>query len=399
VISPWEAKYYQPFHMNQHRSSPKKFPEDPEDYWLILNGLPHLGPVTLRRLMDAFEEDIERIFSSGTGDLKKVEGVGDQIATTILNWQDHFDLEREKRNIRTHGANIITWKTPHYPKPLREIYDPPIALYQLGDWHYCDPAVAIIGSRRTSLYGLRTAREFGAALARRGICVISGLARGIDAAAHEGALSVNGPTVAVLGNGCDIIYPPENVDLFRKLREKGTILSEFPFGYRASRQSFPMRNRVVSGLCRAVLVVETDESGGSMITARFAGEQGRQVMAIPGRIDQATSAGCHQLIRDGATLVTCVEHILEELRLEELPLMNFQEQDNGRTSSTGQGLAGISPEEEKIIAQIKDGSILHMDQIAAATQLPSHTVASTLLLLELKKMVRKKADGRFEYAL
>ena len=364
-----------------------------EDAWIILNGIPHLGPVTLRRLFDHFGPDPSTILSASERELTGVEGVGPKIARAIRAWDEHFDLEREKRSIAKHNARFIRQTDPDYPAPLLEIYDPPIGLYSLGEMCFRDPSVAIIGSRRTTLYGLRTAKEIAAGLARRGICVVSGLARGIDAAAHEGALEVGGRTIAVLGNGADIVYPPENLELFQQIRAEGTILSEFPFGYRANRQTFPMRNRIVAGMCQAILVVETDISGGSLITARFAGEQGRQVMAIPGRIDQSTSAGCHQLIRDGATLVTSADEILEELRVGELPLGDAQPQ---RSETSSSDLSDLTPDETTIMETLQGGEILHPDQIANATSLPSSTVNSTLLLLELRRFVRKRGDGRFE---
>lgn len=368
-------------------------PLSDDDAWIVLNGIPHLGPVTLRRLFDRFGQNPSDILSAPERELNSVEGVGPKIARALREWPEHFDLEREKRSIGKHNAGFIRQTDPAYPAPLLEIYDPPIGLYHLGEMCFRDPAVAIIGSRRTTLYGLRTAKEIASALARRGICIVSGLARGIDAAAHEGALEVGGRTVAVLGNGCDIVYPPENLELFQEIRKEGTIVSEFPFGYRANRQSFPMRNRIVAGMCQAILVVETDLAGGSLITARFAGEQGRQVMAIPGRIDQATSAGCHQLIRDGATLVTSADDILEELRLEELPL---GDSGSAEPQKPNQELFDLTDDEKKIVRTLTGGEILHPDQIASQTDLPSSTVNATLLLLELRRRVRKRGDGRFE---
>ncbi|MFP4493717.1 MAG: DNA-processing protein DprA [Puniceicoccaceae bacterium] len=367
-----------------------------DDAWIVLNGIPHLGPVTLRRLFDRFGPDPLAILGAPERDLTAVEGVGPKIAQVLRAWPEHFDLDREKTLIEKHGAGFVRQTDSAYPAPLREIYDPPIGLYTLGEMCFRDPAVAIIGSRRTTLYGLRMARRFAAGLARRGVCVVSGLARGIDAAAHEGALEAKGPTVAVLGNGADIVYPPENLDLFQRIRAEGTILSEFPFGFRANRQTFPMRNRIVAGMCRAILVVETDISGGSLITARFAGEQGRGVFAVPGRIDQATSAGCHQLIRDGATLVTSPEEILEELRLEELPLRDAGGGPGAVPAGEGAGPDALTADESTVFATLRDGDILHPDQISSSTGLPPATVNSTLMLLELRRKVRKRGDGRFE---
>ncbi len=364
-----------------------------EDAWIVLNGIPHLGPVNLRRLFDRFGADPLAILGAGRSELVSVEGVGPKIADTLRNWPEHFDLEREKGLLEKHGARFVRQVDPGYPDPLRHIYDPPIGLYALGKPRFREPAVALVGSRRTTLYGLRTARAFAGGLARRGVCVVSGLARGIDAAAHEGALEVGGVTVAVLGNGCDIVYPPENLDLFQRIREKGTVFSEFPFGFRANRQTFPMRNRIVAGMCRAVIVVETDVSGGSMITARFAGEQGRQVMAVPGRIDQATSAGCHQLIRDGATLVGSVDEVLEDLRLEELPLG-----DSSPTAEKGGRKAtdDLTGDESQVFSSLAGGEILYPDQIASSTGLALPKVSGSLLLLELRRLIKKRADGRFE---
>lgn len=372
--------------------------ENEEDAWIVLNGIPHLGPVTLRRLFDYFGPDPSKILSAPRNELLAVEGVGPKIVETLYRWPDHFDLGREKRLLIQHEAGFVRQIDEDYPEPLREIYDPPIGLYTLGKPRFRDPAIALIGSRRTTLYGLRTAKAFASGLARRGICVVSGLARGIDAAAHEGALEAGGRTVAVLGNGCDIVYPPENLDLFQQIREKGTIYSEFPFGYRANRQTFPMRNRIVAGMCRAVIVIETDLSGGSLITARFAGEQGRQVMAVPGRIDQATSAGCHQLIRDGATLVTSVEEILEELRLEELALDLGAMQEkgvSGGTEASGQE-EDLTPDESTILSCLRGGEILFPDQVSSRSNLPLPAVSSNLMLLELRRLVKKRSDGRFE---
>jgi DNA processing protein len=223
--------------------------------------------------------------------------------------------------------------------------------------------------------------------------VVSGLARGIDTAAHEGALSVGGKTAAVLGCGIDIVYPPENLALYRRIEESGAILSEFPFGRRADRQSFPMRNRVVAGICEATVVVETDVSGGSMITAKFAGEQGRTVFAVPGRIDQATSQGCHQLIRDGATLLTSVDDILQELSY----LDGFQPGAiPPKETAAGREGPALSDDETRVLASFAGGAILTPDGIAELTGLSAAQLSSTLMMLELKRLVAKRSDGAFE---
>ncbi|RKX34628.1 MAG: DNA-protecting protein DprA, partial [Verrucomicrobia bacterium] len=279
---------------------------------LVLNGLPSIGPISLNRLLEAFGDDPAAVLDASSSALRRVPKIGPVTADIVCGWPKHFRLEREEAKLKAGGTRFITREDDGYPELLKEIHDPPIGLYSLGEYKWADRAVAIVGSRRSTLYGQSVAKRFGADLARAGFCVFSGLARGIDTAAHEGALSVDGATVAVLGCGLDIIYPPENLDLYRRIGETGVVFSEFPYGRRADRQTFPMRNRVVAGACQAVIVIESDTNGGAMITARFAGEQGRMVYAVPGRIDQATSRGCHALIRDGVTLVTSVDDILQE---------------------------------------------------------------------------------------
>ena len=286
----------------------------------------------------------------------------------------------------------MTTRDEGYPKLLREIHDPPIGLYRKGGYDFAHPGVAIVGSRRATLYGQTIAKKLGVELAERGFCIVSGLARGIDTAAHEGALSVGGKTAAVLGTGLDIIYPPENLDLYRRIAEKGAVLSEFPFGRRADRQSFAMRNRIVSGICEAVVVVESDVDGGAMITARFAGEHGKLIFAVPGRIDQPSSRGCHQLIRDGATLLTGVDDLLSELNY--LDGLRPAPVSTGKADATMVG--GLSEVEQRVLECFRGGSILNIDTLVGLTQLPAHELGATLMLLELKRLVVKRVDGAFE---
>ena len=255
------------------------------------------------------------------------------------------------------GIDYLTPSDAAYPQLLREIPDPPICLYRQGRHDLRQPCLAVIGSRRTTHYGLAIARQLAADLALSGYCIVSGLARGIDTAAHEGALAAGGRTVAVLGTGLDTIYPPENLELSRRIAETGAVLSEFRLGSPATKQSFPMRNRIVSGMSDAIIVVESDVDGGAMITARLAGEQGRTVFAVPGRIDQPTSAGCHQLIRDGAALVTCVDDILSEL--SHFPALRPQR--------------------------------------AGRANLPAAaSLSAGLMMLELRRLIAKRLDGAYE---
>jgi len=362
--------------------------------FLILNALPNIGPITLNRLLEELDGDPRLIFSTPVRRLESVKGVGPAISGTIANWREHFDLAREEERMAKSGASFITPREPAYPKLLKEINDPPIGLYRKGQYTFEQPCIAIVGSRRTTLYGQGVAKKFGAELARLGFCIVSGLARGIDTAAHEGALSVGGKTAAVLGCGIDIVYPPENLALYRQIEEQGAIVSEFPFGRRADRQSFPMRNRVVAGMCEAVVVVETDVSGGSMITARFAGEQGRLIFAVPGRIDQASSQGCHQLIRDGATLLTSVDDILSELNYLDGMRPNPIPEKTIATPAISR--ADLTEVEAAVLEQFRGGAMLTLDALAAQTGRSAAELSATLMMLELKRLVVKRADGTFE---
>lgn len=363
--------------------------------FLVLNALPNIGPITLNRLLAELGDDPREVLAADAKRLEQVRGVGPVISSTLANWRGHFDLAREEERMALAGATFVTSRDAAYPRLLREIDSPPIGLYRKGGYDFSRPAVAIVGSRRTTLYGQGVAKKLGADLARLGFCVVSGLARGIDTAAHEGALSVGGKTAAVLGNGIDIIYPPENLQLYRRIEEEGgAVVSEFPFARRADRQSFAMRNRIVAGMCEAVVVVESDVGGGSMITARFAGEQGRLIFAVPGRIDQATSAGCHQLIRDGATLLTSVDDILGELNyLDGLRPAPIPEKTAGGTELAASNLTG---EEREVYACFAGGALVTPDAAAARTGLAAAQLSAILMMLELKRLIVKRADGTFE---
>lgn len=363
--------------------------------FLVLNALPNIGPITLNRLLVELDGDPRAVFTVGKRRLETVKGVGPVISETIATWTEHIDLAREEERMAASGADFVTTRDAAYPRLLKEIHDPPIGLYRKGRYDFAQPCVAIVGSRRTTLYGQSIAKRFGAELARLGFCVVSGLARGIDTAAHEGALSVGGKTAAVLGTGIDIIYPPENLALYRRIEaEGGAILSEFPFGRRADKQSFAMRNRIVAGICEATIVVESDVDGGAMITARFAGEHGRLIFAVPGRIDQNTSAGCHQLIRDGATLLTSIDDLLGELNyldgLRPAPIA-----EKPADAAAGRP-ANLNADEARVFEQFRGGAILSPDALAQQTGMAAATLSATLMMLELKRLIAKRADGAFE---
>ena len=337
--------------------------------------------------MDALYDVLVVVLAGDRSKLLSVKGVGGKAADALIQWSRHFDLEKEKQKMAVSGIRFVDRWNPAYPVSLTELYDPPIGLYWKGDYVVERPCVAIVGTRRATLYGRKVAKRFGAELTRMGFCVVSGMARGTDTAAHEGALEAGGPTLAVFGCGMDIIYPPENLELSREITAKGALLSEFPFGRRADRQTFPMRNRVAAGLCEAVIVVESAEAGGSMITARFAGEQGRQVMAVPGRIDQSSSAGCHQLIRDGATMVTSVDDVLEELRYRSSEQMEVP---------LDSGVPELDAHEAALMELFSGGEALSPDQIAEHLQRPYPEVSALLMGLEIKRRISKRPDGTYE---
>ena len=362
---------------------------------MVLNGLPNIGPISLNRLLDRFEGDALKVLEADPRHLKEVEGVGEITANSVSNWQEHFNLDREETLLEKHGATFVTSLDSDYPGALKNIHDPPIGMYFLGKYRVQDPSVAIVGTRRPTLYGRGVATRLASELARMGFCVVSGMARGIDTEAHRGCLRTGGKTAAVMGCGLDIIYPPENLELYREISKVGAVLSEFPFGRRADRQTFPMRNRVVSGLCMATVVVESDVHGGSMITARFAGEQGRQVFAVPGRIDQAASRGCNQLIRDGAILLTSVDDILEEFNY--LGLLEKEGRgESGSESSSSVRFEELNETQKLILQCFEGGAELNPDSLAELTSLNAPEVASNLMTLELKRFLVKRADGLYE---
>ncbi len=280
---------------------------------LILNALPDLGPVKINRLLGEYDSP-DKIFRASVNRLTGVAGISRKNAETVCGWAKLFDLKRELTLIEKYQLKIVTIQDADYPALLREIYDPPVALYVRGEIQSKDCYwLAIVGARRASYYGLSTAQRLAGQLVNRGFTIVSGLARGVDTAAHQGALGGQGRTVAVLGCGVDRIYPPENRQLRDEIIKAGAVISEFPLGTPPYRHNFPKRNRIISGLCLGVVVVEAGSRSGSLITARLAAEQGREVFSVPGRIDTVVSQGTNVLIKHGARPVLELNDILEEL--------------------------------------------------------------------------------------
>jgi len=380
---------------------------NPRQAALVLNGLAGVGPVALRRLSDAFSGDLPAILAAEYSHLSAISGIGKNLAEKICAWRELFDLEKEERLLAARGVNFVPFFDEAFPPLLKEIADPPIGLYVAGEISAVSTkkAVALVGTRKASLYGTTNAEKIAAGLARAGWCVVSGGARGIDTSAHSGALDAGGQTVAVLGCGLDIVYPPENFELFKKIATNGgAVVSEFPFGKKADRRTFPQRNRIIAGMSAGTLVVESDVAGGSIITANFAGDCGRAVFALPGRVEQPGSRGCHKLIRDGATLVTSAEDILEDLvgsaiqtvfDFEKIASTADGNDDACDNVSTGT-LENFSENARKILVALRDGSALSPDVLAARTGLSFPEISSELLLLELDHIVARKADGSYE---
>lgn len=375
---------------------------------LVLNAIPGVGPALCRRLADAFGGALAPALAAPAGTLEKIPGVGGTLAAKIAAHEREFSLAKEEKKMREHGFEFVPCFDARFPVMLREIPDAPIGVYVFGNVAALSTrrAIAVVGTRRASLYGASMARKIARELALSRWTVVSGLARGIDTAAHVGALDGNGATVAVLGCGLDIVYPPENLELYRKIAETGgAVISEFRLGRVADRRTFPQRNRIIAGLSAGMLVVESDEKGGSMLSAGFAADYGRTVFALPGRVDQDNSRGCHKLIREGATLVTGAGDVVEEMEsVASQPslALDFGDVPAGVPAPSAdreETSAALPPEAAAIRALLAAGDALSPDEIAERAGLSAAAVLSNLLLLELERLVARKADGTYEKTL
>ncbi|MGD0059657.1 MAG: DNA-processing protein DprA [Verrucomicrobiia bacterium] len=356
--------------------------------YIALNMVDGVGPIRVRALLDRFNEP-QAILSATKADLMQVAGVGEEVARSIISWREKVDLDGELARIEKAAVQVVTRDDADYPKNLREVYDPPIILYVKGTLSERDAlAIAVVGSRRTTLYGQDMARKLAYQLGRVGVTVVSGLARGIDTAAHTGTLQAKGRTVAVIGCGIDIVYPAENEKLANEIIEKGgAVVTEFPFGVKPDKQNFPMRNRIISGWSIGTVVVEANLKSGALITANQAAEQGRQVFAVPGRADSILSRGTNKLIKDGAKLTEDVEDILGEFEY----LLPKRATEPAEAASEGGGTKPalvLSDMEEKVMAQVGREETA-IDEIIRASGLTTACVSATLLSLEMKRLVRQ----------
>jgi DNA processing protein len=351
---------------------------------LALNMIENVGPVRVRQLLDYFSE-APAILSASKDQLLRVKGVGAETAEAIHQWESTVDLLGELRRISEFGCHLLTASDEGYPPLLKQIYDPPMVLYVKGKLLEKDRnAIALVGSRMTTHYGIEIARKLAYQLAYVGVTVVSGGARGIDTAAHQGALNAQGRTVVVLGTGINLVFPSENAALFERVTQSGAVITQFPFNRPADKQSFPIRNRIVAGMTLGTAVVEANLTSGALITANMAADYGRQVFAVPGRIDSPRSKGCHDLIKRGAKLCEGVEDILSEFEYlfpTSRPLSETVQAAQFGTMSLSdverQVYEAIGPEETSI------------DEIIRKCGLSVSTVSVTLLALEMKRLIRQ----------
>ncbi len=347
------------------------------DAWLALTLVPGLGPESARRLLAAFGEP-EKVLAAPAAAL--APHAGRELARAVAEGPDPARLAAALAWCDAPGNGIVTWADADYPRPLLDTPDPPPLLYFKGRRELLGtPALAVVGSRNATPQGIANAEAFAAALSDAGLCIVSGLALGIDAAAHRGGLRGAGSSIAVVGTGLDIVYPAGNRALAHELAARGLLLSEFPLGMPALAGNFPRRNRVISGLALGVLVVEAALKSGSLITARLAAEQGREVFAIPGSIHSPLSRGCHQLIRQGAKLAEGAGDILEEL---------------GRGGGAAAGAAPAQPE-HPLLAHLGFDPV-DVDTLCARSGLPAERVSAALLELELAGRVAPVAGGKYQ---
>lgn len=349
--------------------------------WLSLLMIPGLGNIVCKNLLDRFETP-ENIFQASLSDLMEVDGVREKAAKKILNRGYPTDPLEELKKVEKCGARILLYSDPTYPPALKEIHDPPLILYIKGkDIPRNITLIAVVGSRNPTHYGLKSAEKIGQGLARRGLGVVSGMARGIDSAAHWGCLTGLGFTIAVLGTGIDIVYPGSNKKLMHQIIQNGAVISEFPLDTPPEAKNFPIRNRIISGLSRGIVVVEANIKSGSLITASLGLEQGREVFAVPGSIYSFKSRGCHFLIKQGAALIENSDDIINELGL------NYEY--TPKTDTFKEKPVPLMDESEKAIYDLIGDYPIHIDQITKQGNLEPSETSSLLMSMELKGIIRQ----------
>jgi DNA processing protein len=353
-------------------------------YWLGFSLIPGVGPVRFGQLENRFKT-LEAAWEAGPSDLRQA-GLEDAIVRSINQAKPKIDLDAEWNKLNKLGIRLINWHDKGYPKRLKEIHDRPALLFIKGEITPEDEwCISVVGTRQPTIYGRQVAEEMASGLAASKITVVSGLAKGIDSISHSAALAAGGRTLAVIGGGLDNIYPPENTELAKRISERGAVISEYPPGTRPRPENFPRRNRILSGICLGVLVVEAGQGSGALITSQLALEQNREIFAIPGSILSPASTGTNKLIQDGAKLVRNVGDILEELNL---------------TAAAHQiEMKAVLPETETEAKLLKllGAQPVHIDEICQTSGIAASTVSATLAMMELKGIV--KQVGAMNFAL
>jgi DNA processing protein len=379
-----------PSPVSSRLSIPKRMSAEDVGHWIALNMIPGVGGATFRRLVKFFGSPGAAL-SASLRDLSKIRGLTPAVCQSIVEHRDSISIDRELDIIERHGCQVITIQDESYPANLKAIYDPPQVLYVKGDLLPTDSlAVSVVGTRTASSYGKMAAEKISNHLAARNVTVISGMAYGIDAAAHKGALSAGGRTIAIMGNGLDIVYPSRNASLLEKIIGSGAAISEFPMGTPPLKNNFPRRNRVISGLSLGTLVVEAPKRSGALITAYYALDQGREVFAVPGQIFSEMSGGTHDLIKQGAKLVESVDDILDEL-----PSYALQPVTEEDVRIEEERMELQLSEEEKAVWKVIGSSLIHIDDVSRQSALPPYKVSAALVMLELKGLVQQSAGKMF----
>jgi len=349
---------------------------DAKCFWVAFNLVPGIGPASVRRLLDTFGS-LERAWHASPHHLRHA-GVSGRAVQALVEMRSDLDPAEEEQRVYDSGYGFLTWEDPDYPSRLREVDASPPLLYTWGELVESDRlAVALVGTRRASVYGRSVTEELASTLAASGITIVSGLARGIDAAAHEAALRAGGRTIAVLGSGLTYLYPAEHRQLAGDIAVNGAVVSDYALDVKPEGKNFPPRNRIISGLSLAIVVIEAGENSGALITADFAVEQGRDIFAVPGDITRPGSVGANRLIQSGAEPLLSPDDVLERLNIE---LIARQEQ-----------ACHALPDDatERQLLQLLSDQPLHVDEIGVETGIPAADVAAKLALLELKGRVRQ----------
>ncbi|MBK9210768.1 MAG: DNA-protecting protein DprA [Anaerolineales bacterium] len=349
---------------------------DDKKYWIGFNLIKGIGAIRMQSLI-AYFGDLETAWSADPASLAEA-GLGAKVIERVLIARQKVDLDQVWAKIEAQGIKILTWQDEAYPSRLKEIAQPPPVLYIRGEYLPDDLfAVAIVGTRRVTPYGRQVTEELSTFLASNGITVISGLARGVDAIAHQTALKAGGRTIGILGSGVDKIYPPEHLKLAEQMMERGAIISDYAPGTPPDASNFPPRNRIISALSLAVVVIEAGETSGALITAEFAAEQGREIFAVPGSILAPQSKGTNKLIQNGAQPLLSVNDIMQALDITRI----------GEHKAVRKVIP--TDETEARLLQVITHEPLHVDEIRNQSELPIEKVSATLALMELKGMVRQ----------